>query len=426
MQRLYRANATLAALLAFGFTVFLYEWLFDNNRPHDGSLGWHAFHDQGYYYREADALAHLEPIPAAEFFYGPAYPALAAPFSRIGSLGWPSGDPFFVADLATFLLTVAATYLVGRRLLGEWCGVAAALALMLATPLVDFVATPWNSTASLAALAVTLLVALARRLTWWHGVALGLAVALAYGARYVDAVWVTIAAAAILYVRGALSWRSPPLLAAAVSAYLALLPTFYLHWEAFGDPFTASYRRLSGNPVTGGEFAFGNVVPHALSVFVSPFYFDEQGFRSVTAQPLLDVMFLALLAPFGFALVVATARGSRRALAVGYGVACLAATIFYLAYYFTGSFGVHNGAVHYFKPWWPLWTIAAVAAVFGAVDRIRSRTPAAADGSSFERALRNGEADGVQRVETADGDRLGRRVDGERDDAGTGSRRHDD
>jgi hypothetical protein len=421
-----RRNATLVALLAFATALFLYEWAFDNNRPHGGSLGWHAFHDQGYYYREAAALAHLDAIPAKEFFYGPAYPALAAPFSRIGSLGWPSGDPFFVADLAVFLLTVAATYFVGRRLLGEWFGIACAFALMLATPLVDYVATPWNSTASLAALVLTLLVSLAHRLRWWHGAVLGLAVALAYGARYVDAAWILIAAVTILYARRALSWRSPALLAAATSGYLALLPTFYLHWEAFGDPFTASYRRLSGNPVTGSEFELGNVLPHALSVLVSPFYFDENGFRSVTAQPLLDVMFLTLLAPLGYALVVAAARGPRRTLALGYGLASALSVLFYLAYYFTGSFGVQNGALHYFKLWWPLWTIAAVAGVYGGVERLRSWSSSAREGSSFDRALRNGQSDRVERVEPAHGHGLGGRVDGERENTGTASLRDDD
>jgi hypothetical protein len=424
--REFRRNGTLVALLAFAAALFLYEWAFDNNRPHGGSLGWHAFHDQGYYYREAEALAHLDAIPAKEFFYGPAYPALAAPFSRIGALGWPSGDPFFVADLAVFLLTVAATYLVARRLLGEWFGIACALALMLATPLVDYVATPWNSTASLAAVSLTLLVALERRLRWWHGIVLGLAVALAYGARYVDAAWIAIAAATVLYARSALSWRSPALLAAATSCYVALLPIFFLHWEAFGDPFTASYRHLSGNPVTGSEFDLANVVPHALSVFLSPFYFDENGFRSVTAEPLLGSMFLTLLAPLGFALVVAAARGPRRTLAIGYSVASSAAVLFYLAYYFTGSFGLQNGALHYFKLWWPLWTIAAVAGVYGGVDRLRSWTSPAREGSNFERALRDSQADGVDRVEPAHGDGLRGRVDGEHENAGAASLRNDD
>ena len=163
---------------------------------------------------------------------------------------------------------------------------------------------------------------------------------------------------------GALFVRAPALLAAAASCYVALLPIFYLHWEASGPRSPRRTESSAESRHRRGEFELGNVVPHALSVFVSPFYFDENGFRSLTAQPLLDVMFLAVLAPVGFVLMLSTVSGARRTLALGYGIACLAATTFYLAYYFTGSVGVHNGALHYFKPWWPLWTIAALFAVY--------------------------------------------------------------
>ena len=160
---------------------------------------------------------------------------------------------------------------------------------------------------------------------------------------------------------GALFVRAPALLAAA-ACYVALLPIFYPLGGRSG-PRSPRRTELSGIP-SPARSSSGNVVPHALSVFVSPFYFDENGFRSLTAQPLLDVMFLAVLAPVGFVLMLSTVSGARRTLALGYGIACLAATTFYLAYYFTGSVGVHNGALHYFKPWWPLWTIAALFAVY--------------------------------------------------------------
>jgi hypothetical protein len=52
---------------------------------------------------------------------------------------------------------------------------------------------------------------------------------------------------------------------------------------------------------------------------------------------------------------------------LAYGLASLLATLFYLAYWFTGSYGLGFGAVHFFKMWFPLWTIAATAAVVAAV-----------------------------------------------------------
>jgi hypothetical protein len=49
------------------------------------------------------------------------------------------------------------------------------------------------------------------------------------------------------------------------------------------------------------------------------------------------------------------------------------ATIFYLAYWFTGSFGLGFGAIHYFKMWFPLWTIAAMLAVVEGVRALAAQ-----------------------------------------------------
>ena len=172
-----------------------------------------------------------------------------------------------------------------------------------------------------------------------------------------------IAIATVLLARGSLSAKAPAALAFVVTAYLAALPFFYLHWHAFGDPFATTYRSLEGAPVTAGAFDLGDVIPHALQAFVSPFYFDQAGFRSLTAEPMLATMFFLVLTPLGFAAFVRRASSARKVLAVGFAAAATAATVFYLAYYFTGSYGLHYGAVHYFKPWWPLWAIAAVVGV---------------------------------------------------------------
>jgi len=363
-------HGVLLLLLAFAALQFTYRWAIDDSRPHDGSLGWHAFHDQGFYYLEASSLAHLDPIPVADFVLAPGYPMLAAPFSRFGALGWPSGDPFFAADLAIWLFTIATMYLVGRRLFGEWFGVACALATMLATPLVELVAVPLNSTAVLASLMATMLVALARELRWWHGAILGAAVAFAFSARYVDALWIAIAAVTVLVARRGLSWRSNAWLAAIVGAYLTALPTLYLHWHAFGKPFTATYREYRSYTIEGKDFELANIVPHALQGFVSPFYFDENGFRSLTARPMLASMFLALLAPVGWILLARHVHGPTRVLVVGFGTTAVAATVFYLAFSFTGSYGLQRGGLHYYKAWWPLWTFAATAGVYLVVQRV--------------------------------------------------------
>jgi hypothetical protein len=122
--------------------------------------GWRGFNEPAsFYLREATHLAHFDAIPPATSDTDRANPALAAPFARIGKHGWPSGS-LPPANALAFLLAVGATYLAGRRLGGEVHGVASALALDVSpTPLIGLVTIPWNTTASLAALMLVLLVA---------------------------------------------------------------------------------------------------------------------------------------------------------------------------------------------------------------------------------------------------------------------------
>ena len=365
-----RRHAVLLGILAFGALFFAYRYWTDLQRPGaQTAAGWWAYNDQGFYLREATALGNLQGIPEAEFKYGPGYPALAAPFTRIGGgEGWPFRDPFLIPNATIWLLTIAATFLVARRLYGEWAGVAAALGLMLATPLIAYVTLPWNTTAVLGALMAVLLVALARRLRLWHGVVLGLAVALAYSSRYIDAIWVGIAVLAVLGARRALGPRAPALYGAAAGLVLGALPTLLLQQQTFGNPFTTAYSRAGGAGLE--SFAIDDIPVHAAESFVSAFHFGE-GRSGV--QPLLVAMFLVVLAPVGFAFALRGARDARRVLVLGFGVASLAATLVYWSYWFTGYYGLQFGSLHFFKPWFPLWTIAAVVAVVEGVAWLRGR-----------------------------------------------------
>jgi hypothetical protein len=371
-----RREPILLAVLGFGAAFFAYRWYVDLERPGaEYPDGWRGFNDQGFYLREALHLAHLHSIPPADFAYGPGYPALAAPFARIGPHGGPFQDPFLPADFLIWLLAVGVTYLVGRRLGGELHGVASALALALATPLIGLVTLPWNTTASLAALMLVLLVALAPRVGVRHGVTLGFAVGLAYSARYADALWVGIAALTVLIARRAFSRANArALLAVVVGGLVPLLPTFWLQWKAFGNPFTTSYSR-SLNPVGISSFKLQSIGLHALDTFVSPFFFPEHGDRSA-AQPLLSSMFLIVLVPLGYWVLLRASSGPRRTLALGFGAACLASTLFYLAYWNTGPYGLGFGSIHYFKMWFPLWVLAGMTAVIEGVRWLANRTTA--------------------------------------------------
>jgi len=362
----------LLGLLAFGAAFFAYRWAVDLQRP--GALfpeGWRGYNDQGFYFREAVAIGNFEAIPRDQFAYGPGYPFLAAPFAVIGEFGWPLEDPFLPANAVVWLVTMAAVYLLGRRLYGEWAGIAASLAVALATPLIGTLTLPWNTTPVLGCVMVCALVALRRRLEWWHGAILGAAVSLAFASRYLDAVWILLLAVTVLIARGALHPRAPALWGGVIAGLVTSVPSFYMHHQTFGTPFTTSY---SENLNAGQEsFDLADIPSHALQSLVSPFFFGDNG----QSQPMLSSMFLIVLAPVGVWLLVRAARGPRRILVVGFAATSLLATLTYWAYWFTGSFGLGFGSLHFFKAWWPLWTLAGVAAVVEigrwSIPRVRSR-----------------------------------------------------
>lgn len=365
---LVQREPILLALLAFGAAFFAYRYSVDLQRPGQATPeGWWGFNDQRFYLTEAQHLGELGGIPADAFNYGPGYPFLAAPFAGIGTYGWPFDDPFLPVDAAVWLVTLAATYLVGRRLGGEAVGVGAALAVVLATPLILFMTIPWNTTAVLLAVDAAMLVALSRRLRWWHGAVLGLAVGLAYSSRYVDAAWVGIAALAVLAARGALRPRPAPAAWAALAGLVAGAgPALLLQWSAFGDPFETPYGHRSA--ITGREFDVGDIPSHFAQSFLSPFHFgDPPGERSV---PLLAMMFLILLVPVGVWLALRGAGVARRWLTIGFAGASLVATLFYCAYFFTANNGIQFGSQHFFKAWFPLWALAGTLAVVEGVRRL--------------------------------------------------------
>jgi hypothetical protein len=356
-----RRERLLLGTLFLAVAYFAYRWATDLQRPGlQTPEGWRGYVDQGFYFREATHLANLDAIPAVDFKYGPGYPALAAPFTLIGEFGWPSQDPFAPVNASVWLLTIAATFLVGRRLGGQWVGLAAAIAVMFATPLINYITLPWNSTAVLGALDVVLLVSLASGLRWWHGALLGGSVALAYSSRYADALWIAIAASTVLLARRA-GVRSAALWTTVAASVIAAIPTMLLQNAAFGNPFTTPYGY--NKVVTAAQFRVGDIPSHAAQTFVSPFFFGAG--EGILTPGLLSSFFLLGLAPVGAVMAFRRARGPARVLILGMVGSSLLTLAFYMAYWFTSAYGLQFGAVHFFKMWWPLWTVAAVIAVVG-------------------------------------------------------------
>jgi len=364
--RVARADPLLLALgvLAAGFFAYLY--ITDPARPGQlEPLGWFNSSDQGAYLQLVRDFADFR-FPAEDFDYGPGYPAVAVPFWWMGL----DYDPFAPFNGMVFVFVAAATFVVARRLSGS--RVVAAVAgygLVFATPLVLYVDKPWNSTMSLLAAAVILLLATSPAPKAWHPWVMGLMVGAAFAARYVDLAWLGLLAI-VAILAGPARMRVAGVIGATVAAAIVVIPVLYAQDQLLGSPWTTPYASHVDHVLPGSDqdltaYDLGLVPENAYGMFISPFL---RGAR-FGGQPFLQGMFWALLAIPGAVLVLR--RGARfRALMAGMVVAILAAYLFYLSFRGSGTGAVQFGGLHYFKMWWPALAILAAIAL-GALGRVR-------------------------------------------------------
>jgi hypothetical protein len=348
-------------LLALGLLAaafFAYAYVTDPGRPGElEPLGWFGADDQGAYLQLAKDLAHFR-LPEGDFTYGIGYPLLAVPSIWLGL----DYDPFALADGLVFVFVAMATYVTALRMSGGSRVVAgiAGYGLVFASPLVWFVDKPWNSTASLFAASVILLLATSPTPRPWHPVAMGLAVGLGFAARYVDVIWLAaLAAAGILAGRRAV--RTSALLTATGSALLVVGLVLVAHGVVLGSVFDTPYGShlspvAAGSDQDLGSYDITKVPEGAFGEFVSPFLLGQR----FGGQPFLQGMFWSLLAIPG-AVLVLRRRARWRLLVAAIAAGFVASAVFYLSFRGSGPGAVQFGGLHYFKMWWP--SLAILAAI---------------------------------------------------------------
>lgn len=351
-----------AALALFGYAYAIHP-----ARP--GALnppGWYGFFDQSHYLDLARDLAAGNLPGRPHYIYGLGYPALAVPFVKLR----PGGDAFVVVDALAFAATMVMVVVLGRRLRSVAFGVACAAALAVATPLLDTMVVPWNTTVTVVAVLVALVVVTgAGRLRVTHGVALGLAVGMAFAARYVDAAFPALIGGFALVRAGRQAWRV--WLASGVVALLVVVPMLVTHAAVLDSPWRTPYSQQPGkegagsNQQTLSNFEVGRVPRNFLEVFVT----GKSDGRRQTVDPLGRQFVWAALAPLG---VLALVRRRHRLLvpvAVAFATSVLGSLV-YLSY--PGSRGDHlvYGNIHYWKAWFPLWAVLALYGFAALTDRL--------------------------------------------------------
>lgn len=366
-----RRDPMLLVLLTAAAAYFFLYYLTDPVRPGGifpsipgytdstpSNLGWFTFYDQGQYLQLAHTLASFNAHELyTTYSYGVGYPLVAVPAIWLGF----SRDPFVFFNFAAFVFAIYAVYRVARQLISPFAGFLAGFGLLFATPLIYYTDQPWNSTVCLVVMSAILIMLTVKKVTKWHALTLGLLVAWAFSARYVDVFFLGPLALASLY-RGSFKALYKYVAYMAVSASIILLPVLYSQYKIFGSPFRTPYvNHLGIGGVDGSDqglraYNVRRIPRAALALFVSP---KLAGSTDGDRGLLID-FFWALMAIPGAVIMLKRKNNVvffRTLLIIGF-----VASMFYLSFRASTAGSLKYGELHYFKMFWPC--LALLAAVF--------------------------------------------------------------
>ncbi|NVN36857.1 hypothetical protein [Komagataeibacter swingsii] len=105
----------LKLLITIGSALFFINYIRCNIRPRYSSFhsGWWSYADQGRYYREVIAWAHLDLAPS-QHWYLPMYTLIGVPFWFVHKV-----DPFIIPDLICFILSIVGVSRLSGKILPD-------------------------------------------------------------------------------------------------------------------------------------------------------------------------------------------------------------------------------------------------------------------------------------------------------------------
>lgn len=354
-----KANPLIVALAIVAAAFFMYYYYLQPQRPTamaDPKASWNYWFDQGEYVKEARAM-RAGNLDKTQYTYPLGYPMVGAALA-----GMTKNDPFLLFNLAVYVFVIVMAYLVVRHLLGSGWGLAAAGALMFATPLTYYTVIPWTTTATLPAVMGLLYLAFVKeKLTYTNGGLLALALVLAYMARGGgEMVLFTPLALAVLWKFRSQTGVVKPLALMATIFATGVIGNALWTKAIFGTwihPYINIVAHIGFNPRRIPRSFWGTV-----------FYSGRTG---EFFPPLLASAAWFVFAPVG--MVLAVWRDKLRWLHAG-----LIASLI-LGFAVTTSYNEYSAAtlktngLHYLKIWFPALTLYSLWAVKAAFDWQKSR-----------------------------------------------------
>jgi 4-amino-4-deoxy-L-arabinose transferase-like glycosyltransferase len=351
-----------------------------------GHWGWiGAWYDQFHYAREARALARFQipgqywdrahQVPSADapkhgevasFNFGLGYPAVGAVFAWLGF----RGDPFVVPDALLFALSAMLALTLAERVLRPLTALIVVNVLVLTGPFVLYFVIPYSTSLTIVAMLASLLALTGTRFTWPIGIAVGIAVSLAFAARYSEIMWMSLLLVPLLW-RWRETWRV--LVAVATSLGITAILLGAAQQIAFGSPFDTPYT-FSHNGVDASTkgYALARIPRDFVGVFIT-------GKRQLLfgVGPILRSFPWAVLAPVGLFLLVRSGHRLRWHFTLA-AIAGVASTLFFSSYYAGGPNDLILWTIRYHISWFPLWAVLAGVAIERGLAAVTGDTAVAA------------------------------------------------
>ncbi|MBN2016433.1 glycosyltransferase [Candidatus Dojkabacteria bacterium] len=339
-------DRSLLLLILICILMFLINYKMHPAKPsYDGITrgGWFAWCDQRNYLQIATDLSNF--TLNRRFLYGLGYPVLAAPFIRL----YPK-DPFLIPNLSIFVISISLIFCVMRKYLksGKYAFLGALL-LIFATPLLDSMIVPWNSTVNVISFAIILYFYFKPKLNYLAWIIIAFCFAWIFSARYVDIVFIA-PMLLFLLIKQSANFKSFVLksLLFCFSFIIFIAPILFVHHRCFGSIFKTPYiYHTTEDNVSDQDLSRYSleIVPDSLRTV----FFGDRNYDIWKFRPLFREAPIFILCPLSLVYLL-----KRKRLDLLMIVFCMV-----LSFIFYASFGGFNGGslqfgcLHYVKMWFP-------------------------------------------------------------------------
>lgn len=356
-----RSTQALFVICVYGALHFLYVYW---THPFSPALrlgidrGWLDWPDQLSNLHNALELAQFQrPAP---LHYGIGYGVVAVPFVWLNFY-----DPFTPINFLLYIGTLAIYCRIACLFLSPEVSLITLVLLSHETQFLDFFVEPWSNSLTAFCMGVLLLLFVVRPPSNIPtGIIIGLCVSFPFAARYGDMLML-IPVVLVFFWTMIPTWRERVLISivAGIAAMPLVLLVAWVHFDAFGSPFTSPYVQhmssyTGANNQEPGSRSFSYLGNHLVSLLFHASVLDPSNLfppvlHGLSHRALLSYYFLIIFSGIGLVVAVRT----QRPLILAFSLSLLAALLYYGTYWATAPHQLRFHVLRFFSAWQPLLVI---------------------------------------------------------------------